>query len=160
MVQRNTTGSAGAMTHWHPGDGTGDGAGAGRAVPRPPLWPAMLRGAANRCPGCGEGRLFAGYLALRPSCTACGTQSGRIRADDAPPYFTIFLVGHIVVPLMLVVERGHAPSLWLMAAIFLPLSLALSLLFLRPVKGATVGLMLALGICGQEQGPDLPDRAG
>jgi uncharacterized protein (DUF983 family) len=95
---------------------------------------------------------------VRQACSACGAPVGRVRADDAPPYFTIFLVGHIVVPLMLLLERGSAPDLWVMAAIFLPLTLALCLILLRPVKGATLGLMLALGMTGGEQGPDLPDR--
>jgi uncharacterized protein (DUF983 family) len=117
----------------------------------------MLRGAANRCPHCGEGRLFAGYLAIRPGCERCGAPLGHVRADDAPPYFTIFLVGHIVVPLMLMVERGYEPSLWAMAAIFLPLTLVLCLLFLRPVKGATLGLMLSFGMTGGEQGPEITD---
>jgi len=131
-----------------------------QSLPRPPLWPALLRGVLCRCPSCGEGRLFRGYLRVVPNCAACGKPLGHIRADDAPPYFTIFLVGHIVVPLMLLAERDHAPDLCVMAGIFLPLTLLLSLLFLRPVKGATLGLMLALGISGREQGPDLPDRPG
>jgi uncharacterized protein (DUF983 family) len=83
-----------------------------------------------------------------------------VRADDAPPYFTIFIVGHIVIPLMLIAERDYAPSPWTMAAIFLPLTLVLTLALMRPVKGATVGLMMRLGITGREQGPDVPDRTG
>ena len=153
MVQRNTTGNASAMTQRHPGIGA-------RAVARPPLATAMLRGALNRCPACGAARLFTGYLALRPACERCGTALGAIRTDDAPPYVTIFLVGHIVIPLLLMVEQGGAPPLWLMAALFLPLALALSLLLRRPVKGATLGLMLAFGMTGREQGPDVPDRPG
>ena len=144
------------MTHRQPGMPEAPAA----LLPRPPLWTALARGALCRCPSCGAGPLFAGFLALRPRCAACGIPLGRIRADDAPPYFTIFLVGHIVVPLMLLVERASAPPLWLMAAIFLPLTLVLCLLCLRPVKGATVGVMLAFGMIGSEQGPDLPERPG
>lgn len=144
------------MSSWQPGSPPAPSV----VLPRPPLWPAMVRGALCRCPCCGSGRLFAGYLAVRQRCEACGAPLGRVRADDAPPYFTIFLVGHIVVPLMLLVERDSAPELWVMAAIFLPLTLVLCLLFLRPVKGATVGLMLSYGMSGQEQGPDLPERPG
>jgi uncharacterized protein (DUF983 family) len=129
-------------------------------LPRPPLWTAVGRGALCRCPACGQGRLFCGYLRVATACEDCGARLGEVRADDAPPYFTIFLVGHIVVPLMLLAERDRAPDLWLMAGIFLPLTLLLCLLFLRPVKGATLGLMLALGMSGREQGPDLPDRPG
>lgn len=119
----------------------------------PSMWAALRRGASNRCPSCGQGTLFRGYLRVAERCAACDAPVGRIRADDAPPYFTIFIVGHIVVPLMLLAERGYAPSLWTMAAVFLPLTLLLSLVLLRPVKGATVGLMMRLSITGREHGP-------
>lgn len=119
----------------------------------PSMWAALSRGAANRCPSCGQGTLFRGYLRVAERCTACGAPVGRIRADDAPPYFTIFIVGHVVIPLMLLAERGYTPSPWTMAAVFLPLTLLLSLVLLRPVKGATVGLMMRLGITGREHDP-------
>ena len=119
---------------------------------RPPAWPvppvavAMLRGLRNECPACGQGHIFQGFLKVRGECPHCSAPLGRVRADDVPPYFTIMIVGHIVVPLMLLVERQWAPPLWLHAAIFLPLTLFLCLALLRPVKGATVGLMLRLGM--------------
>jgi len=119
----------------------------------PSIWAALARGAANRCPSCGQGTLFCGYLRVAERCAACGAPLGRIRADDAPPYFTIFIVGHIVIPLMLLAERCCAPSLATMAAVFLPLTLLLSLALLRPVKGATVGLMMRHGITGREHDP-------
>jgi uncharacterized protein (DUF983 family) len=114
----------------------------------------------NRCPVCGQGPLFAGFLRVRATCRSCAAPVGRVRADDAPPYFTIVIVGHIVVPLMLMVEQNHEWSLWVMAATFLPLTLLLSLMLLRPVKGATLGLMLHLGLTGREQGPDVPEAPG
>jgi uncharacterized protein (DUF983 family) len=90
--------------------------------------------------------MFNGYLRVVAECRECHAPLGLARADDAPPYFTIVAVGHIVVPAMLVVEKTWAPSLWLHAALWLPLTLALALGLLRPIKGATVGLMLKLGI--------------
>jgi uncharacterized protein (DUF983 family) len=81
-----------------------------------------------------------------PACSECGAPLGMARADDAPPYFTLVLVGHIVVPGMLVLERAESPPLWVHAAIWLPLTLLLSVGLLRPVKGGTVGLMLKLGL--------------
>lgn len=123
------------------------------AWPVPSLLAALTRGAANRCPSCGQGSLFRGYLRVAERCGACGAPVGRVRADDAPPYFTIFIVGHIVIPLMLMAERGYAPSSWTMAAVFLPLTLLMSLVLLRPVKGATVGLMMRFGITGCEHEP-------
>ncbi|WP_232818372.1 DUF983 domain-containing protein [Elioraea thermophila] len=119
--------------------------------PPPPLLPALLRGAGGRCPSCGQGRLFRGFLRPAPICSACGTGFARIRSDDAPPYVTLFIVGHVVVPLMLMAERDLAPPLWQMAALFLPLAALLSLALIRPVKGATIGLMLHLGISGDDQ---------
>ncbi|WP_439578891.1 DUF983 domain-containing protein [Elioraea sp.] len=117
------------------------------------MWAALTRGAANRCPSCGQGTLFRGYLRIAERCGTCDAPVGRIRADDAPPYFTIFIVGHIVIPLMLMAERGYAPSPWTMAGVFVPLSLLLALVLLRPVKGATVGLMMRLRITGRENDP-------
>jgi uncharacterized protein (DUF983 family) len=98
------------------------------------------------CPACGQTKLFQGYLTVTPVCANCGAPLGLARADDAPPYFTIVAVGHIIIPSMLIVERAYEPPLWLHAAIWLPLTLVLALLFLRPIKGATVALMLKLGM--------------
>jgi uncharacterized protein (DUF983 family) len=114
--------------------------------PLPSLLTVIGRGAAGKCPVCGRARLFAGYLRVASECASCGAPIGLARADDAPPYFTILAVGHIVVPLMFVYDRLQNPPDWVLAAIFVPLTLLLSLLLLRPIKGATVGLMLKLGI--------------
>jgi uncharacterized protein (DUF983 family) len=128
----------------------------GRAIARSLPWPlpsmgtALARGFANRCPACGKTHLFVGYLRVTPECSACGAPLGLVRADDAPPYFTIVVVGHVIVPAMLYVEKTYEPPLWVHAAIWLPLTLAMSLLILRPIKGATVGLMLKLGLLKSE----------
>ena len=107
---------------------------------------ALARGFRCVCPACGRGKLFDGYLRVMPACASCGAPLGLARADDAPPYFTILAVGHILVPLMFLAERAWQPPIWLETAIWLPLALALTLLLLRPIKGATVGLMLKLGM--------------
>jgi uncharacterized protein (DUF983 family) len=112
----------------------------------PALGVAVGRGLLCKCPACGQTRLFAGYLRVVDCCTQCGAPLGSARADDAPPYFTILVVGHIVVPLMFLVERAYHPSTWVHAAIWLPLTTILSLALLRPIKGGTVGLMLRLGL--------------
>ncbi len=114
--------------------------------PLPSLGTAISRGLLGRCPACGKTHLFVGYLKVVRECSACAAPLGAARADDLPPYFTILLVGHIVVPLMLWMERAKSPSLWMMSAIFLPLTLVLSLGLLRPIKGGTVGLMMKLGM--------------
>ena len=75
------------------------------AWPVPKMAEAMWRGACGHCPACGKTNLFRGYLKVMPQCSACAAPLGFARADDAPPYFTILVVGHIVVPLMLLVDQ-------------------------------------------------------
>lgn len=118
----------------------------------PPPWPlptlatAIGRGLLGRCPACGKRPLFNGFLRVVAECSNCTAPLGLARADDAPPYFTILIVGHIVVPAMVLLERSQQPPTWLMTAIFVPLTLVLAVGLLRPVKGATVGLMLTLNM--------------
>ena len=130
-----------APTRWRP-----DRDAAAPAWPVPPLATALGRGVRMRCPACGQTPLFIGYLTVTPVCANCGAPLGLARADDAPPYFTIAIVGHVIVGAMWAVERAYAPPLWLHAAIWIPLTLVLTLALLRPIKGATVGLMLTLGM--------------
>lgn len=126
------------------------GSGEEELAKRPPrsVRQAMLRGFACRCPACGKGHLFRGYLKVVDRCEACGEDLSHQRADDAPPYLTIFAVGHIIVPLMLIVEMAwHLPDI-VHLAIWLPLTLVLTLALLRPIKGAVVGLQWALYMHG------------
>lgn len=112
------------------------------------LGQAMRRGAIGRCPQCGTGAMFRAYLKVSAHCPSCGEALHHERADDAPPYMTIFLVGHIVVPLALMVERVWKPDMWIHTALWLPLSLILALGFLPIAKGALVGLQWALFMHG------------
>lgn len=111
---------------------------------------AIGRGFRRKCPHCGEGRVFKGYLKTA-DCTSCAAPTGDIRADDLPPYLTIFLVGHIVVPLLLYVEAVYRPELWIQMAVWPTVTLLLTLLFLPFMKGAAVGLMWYLSLNGDEQ---------
>jgi uncharacterized protein (DUF983 family) len=114
--------------------------------PMPTLATAIGRGLLGRCPACGKGKIFNGFLKVAAECHECGAPLGLARADDAPPYFTILVVGHIVIPLLFVVDRAeHLPD-WMMTAIFVPLTVALALSLIRPIKGGTVGLMLTLNM--------------
>ncbi len=120
--------------------------------PKLPPWPvprmadALRRGAMGTCPACGKTRLFAKFLRIKAECSACQAPLGLARADDAPPYFTIVVVGHLIVPAMLVVEKTWAPDLWIHAAIWLPLTVLLAVGLLQPIKGMTVGAMTSLGM--------------
>lgn len=104
------------------------------------MWPAMLRGFSRRCPECGQGRMFQGFLKVSHECEACGTALHHQRADDAPPYFTIFIVGHVVIPAVLAMVRYTDWSTLAILGLWLPLSMLMTFWLLPRVKGALVGL--------------------
>lgn len=108
-----------------------------------PLFQAMKNGFFHKCPSCGESPLYTSYLKVTDTCTTCRTDLHHHRADDAPAYFTIAIVGKIIVGLFVWFELAYAPSYWLHAAVFIPLLLVMSLLFLPRVKGILVGLQWA-----------------
>lgn len=112
-------------------------------APARPVWRSIWRGAAGKCPSCGDGGLFAKYLKVSDACAACGEELHHHRADDAPPYFTIFIVGHLVVPPLMWLEAAAQPALWLHLVLWLPLAVLLTLWLLPMVKGAIVALQWA-----------------
>ncbi len=114
----------------------------------PTLATALLRGAACRCPACGEGPLFRKFLKVKDRCDVCGEDLHHHRADDMPAYIVMSIVGHIVIGLLLWVETSFAPSIWIHIALWVPLTLGLSLVLLQPVKGTIVALQWALRMHG------------
>ena len=119
------------------------------------VWQALKRGFRGRCPRCGEGKLFRAFLKVNNACSACGQDFTPHRADDLPAYLVIVIVGHIVVPLALMIETDYAPPVALQLAIYLPLTLVASLTLLQPVKGAVVGVQWALRMHGfDEENPE------
>lgn len=127
------------------------GGGSGR-----PLVNAMRRGLGGTCPSCGRGRLFYRYLKVVDICGDCGEELHHQRADDAPPYFTMLLVGHIIVPLALLLERIVHPATWVHMALWLPATVALVLLVLPRVKGTLIGMQWSLRMHGFGGETDLP----
>jgi uncharacterized protein (DUF983 family) len=110
-----------------------------------PLIIGLMRGFRRRCPACGEGKLFRGYLKVQDVCAVCGHANGVYPADDAPPYFTILLVGHLVIAPVLVMDFIWTLPIWWVVGITLPLLGALTLGLLPLVKGAVIGLHWATG---------------
>jgi uncharacterized protein (DUF983 family) len=98
-----------------------------------------LAGAASRCPNCGEGALFEGFTKVAARCEACGFDLAKADSGDGPAVFIILLAGFPMAFGALFVEVAFNPPIWLLLAIFLPLTLITCLLLLRPMKG----LMLA-----------------
>jgi uncharacterized protein (DUF983 family) len=109
---------------------------------------AMWRGFCKQCPACGEGRLFTNYIRVRRQCLVCKEELHHQKADDAPPYFTIMAVGHIVVPALLAVEIAWHPPIWLHLLVWLPLTCLLTFDLLPRFKGLTIGLQWALRMHG------------
>jgi uncharacterized protein (DUF983 family) len=99
----------------------------------------LLSGAAGRCPSCGEGPLFEGFLKVSPRCEACGYDLAKADSGDGPAVFVILIAGFIVAFGALFTEVAFNPPVWVTLIIWLPMTLAISLALLRPMKG----LMLA-----------------
>ena len=106
----------------------------------PSLASTLAAGLAGRCPACGRGKLFSGYLTLSPRCNFCGLDYGFAEAGDGPAVFVILVTGFIVVGAALFVEMAYAPPYWLHALIWGPLAILLPLLLLRSFKGVLVAL--------------------
>ncbi len=106
---------------------------------RNPILLGLRRGLQRRCPNCDQGRLFRGYLKVEEICTVCGHDNGQYRADDAGPYFTVLLVGHLVIgPMLFLPFIWRAPIAWVLLST-LPTIAALTLTLLPLVKGAVIG---------------------
>jgi uncharacterized protein (DUF983 family) len=97
-------------------------------------------GLAARCPRCGEGPLFQGFLSLKPRCDACRLDYGFTDAGDGPAIFVILLAGFVVVFCALAVEALFQPPYWLHALLWVPLILLVTLGPLRPIKGVLIAL--------------------
>lgn len=97
-------------------------------------------GLRGRCPRCGEGHLFDGFLTVKPKCSACGLDYSFADAGDGPAVFVILLAGFIICAMALVVEVKYSPPYWVHAIIFLPLVLIVCLGLLRPLKGVMIAI--------------------
>ncbi|WP_284178345.1 DUF983 domain-containing protein [Rhabdaerophilum sp. SD176] len=97
-------------------------------------------GLAGRCPRCGEGRLFDGFLRVAPSCRSCGLDYRFADSGDGPAVFVILISGFLVVGLLLWTEIRYEPPIWVHLVIFLPMTLILCLGMLRPLKGVMIAL--------------------
>jgi len=104
------------------------------------LTEAILRGLACKCPRCGRGKLFKGFLDVAPACQACGLDYGFTDAGDGPAVFIILIAGFIVVFIALIIEVKYEPPFWLEALISVPMVLAATLLPLRSMKSLLISL--------------------
>lgn len=95
----------------------------------------LLAGLAGRCPNCGEGQLFDGYLKVSAQCEACGFDLARADSGDGPAVFVILIAGFAVAFAALFTEIAYHPPVWVHLIVWLPLTLILCLVLVRPLKG-------------------------
>jgi uncharacterized protein (DUF983 family) len=122
------------------------------------LLQSMSRGVRGRCPQCGTGRLFYRYLKISPVCPVCGLDLDSYPSDDGPAYFTILLVGHLVVaPLLLFPFIWRSPVWVILPATLIPLTIV-TLAMLPRTKGAVIGALYALRVSRTDAALHTADR--
>lgn len=105
----------------------------------PPQSP-YTTGLGGRCPRCGDGRLFSGFITIAPKCEVCELDFKFADTGDGPAFFVMLIAGFILMGLALFVQLKYEPPVWLLMLIFTPLTLGLCLGMLRPLKGLLVAL--------------------
>jgi uncharacterized protein (DUF983 family) len=113
-----------------------------------PLLQDLSRGLSCKCINCGEGKLFRKWLKVTDHCEICGEEYHHHRADDFPAYIVIFILGHVMVTLALLMEELWAPSTWVHVIVTVPVTVVLALVMLQPVKGAVVAIQWRHGMHG------------
>ncbi len=108
--------------------------------------PALLRGARGQCPRCGGAALFRAWLKPVDACPHCRQDWSVQQADDFPAYIGIFVVGHLLAPVVIAMIGTFGLSAWLTLAVILPLAVALLLVMLQPTKGAVIAFLWWHGI--------------
>ncbi len=105
----------------------------------PPVgaWSAGLR---SRCPRCGRGRLFSGFISVAQRCEVCGLDLAKHDSGDGPAVFVILVLSFLVVALALIVELRYEPPFWIHALLWVPIIVGGALLMLRPFKATLIAL--------------------
>jgi uncharacterized protein (DUF983 family) len=114
-------------------------------APRHPVSP-LRAGLLCRCPNCGQGRLYSGYLKIVEACATCGFALRKHDAGDGPAVFVVLVVGGIIVGLAMWVELSYQPPYWVHGVIWLPAILGGCLGALRPAKALMIALQFKLKV--------------
>lgn len=127
-------------------------------VERRPVGRSLLRGLAERCPNCGKGKLYWRYLKVNEHCPACGHDLDQYPSDDGPAYFTILIVGHLVIAPLLVLSFIWRAPLWVVVpGTLIPLGV-ITLAALPRIKGAVVGMLYAMRVVREDGTLHTADR--
>lgn len=101
---------------------------------------AALAGLRGRCPACAKGRLFDGYIAVRPACEVCGLDYGFADSGDGPAVFVTLIAGFMALGFALWFEFTYNPPFWAHFVVSLPLVTIVCLVMLRAFKGVLIAL--------------------
>ncbi|MBL8628004.1 MAG: DUF983 domain-containing protein [Rhodospirillaceae bacterium] len=110
-------------------------------APKPPFFTLLYRGACRLCPNCGHGAVMTGYVKQLPACPNCNEDFRHISADDAPPWLTIVVVGHIMLSLVLAIETNFRFPVEYEVPILVALAAALTFVLLPICKGVVIAVM-------------------
>lgn len=105
------------------------------------FWLMLKRSVALRCPNCGRGKLFAGYIKHVDRCADCGENFSEIRADDGPAWLTIIIVGHLLAPFMLATIPSSTLPDWALTLMWIILIVVLSMVTLPRAKALFIALI-------------------
>ena len=124
------------------------------------IWPAILRGVRGMCPRCGEAKIFRKWLKPKDHCPACMLDMRGQRADDFPAYIAIFITGHLLAPVLIMLMSDYALSAMAVIAIIIPLAVAMLLALLQPSKGAVIAMQWWNGMYGfrKERLPEVEEQ--
>ena len=111
-------------------------------MPSAPTVSPIAAGLSCRCPRCGKGALFAGMLDLSvvERCAQCGLELKFVDPGDGPAVFAIMILGFLILGGALIVEFRLHPPLWVHVVLWTPVTLAVALGLLRPLKGLLIAL--------------------
>lgn len=121
----------------------------------PPISP-FSAGIRSRCPRCGQGKLYSGFLKVAERCNVCGLKLAHEDAGDGPAVFIILIYGFVMAGLATWVELSYEPPFWVHAVIFGPLIIVGSILLLRPFKAVMIALQYKHRLAGFEDEPGTP----
>ncbi|MEZ5681573.1 MAG: DUF983 domain-containing protein [Erythrobacter sp.] len=125
------------------------------------IWETLLRGIRCRCPRCGEGRVFHKWLKPVDACPHCALDLTGQRADDFPAYIAMFVTGHLLAPVLILLAGDYDLSPLAVMAIIIPLAVVMMVIMLQPSKGAVIGLQWWHGMHGfkRERLPEADEDA-
>ncbi len=104
----------------------------------------IKRGFSKKCPVCGRSPIFIKYVKTFSKCKNCGTKLSNYKSDDGPAYITILIIGHLIIPIILLIEKHYSPALLIQMTFWPILTILLCLWLLPRIKGAFIGIQIFL----------------